>query len=103
MKAEGDQLGDETNKDFELDKIKIKKSTEINEKKRLANRARNSKYIDHSICIFYHFIHYDHLNCYVCIIDKVNTSQMGGIKNQQNSRNNSQNPNGSQNASVNKE
>ena len=63
--------------DFELDKIKIKKSVEkMNEKKRLANRARNNK---------------------------VNTSQMGGLKKDNNSRNGSQNPGGSQNMSANKD
>lgn len=36
--------GENENNDFELDKIKIKKSVEkLNEKKRLANRARNNK------------------------------------------------------------
>jgi len=33
----------EGEQDYELDKVKIKKSEEINERKRLAKRARNNK------------------------------------------------------------
>ena len=41
--AEQQEAEVEGDQDYELDKVKIKKSEEINERKRLAKRARNSK------------------------------------------------------------